>query len=390
MIGPIRLSQPSQKGGIELWHVAANHRWSSSSAQRSAVTWKPYNGVQRLLPVSHGARAWSCSVPMVPLWPTWPAGSGWHRAWSQSGLNATAHRGSAAWEIQHARGVPRAFPPEVAVHLVKVACERPELCGRSLSPWDGTELARALVDSGGTDSLSPSTVRRILAHHKLNPWRPHRWLSPQHPRDAACYAPVTALITLSTRPLQPHEMVLSLEETTALQPRPRLSPTKPAQPGVPNRVEHAYRRDGALHLFAAFDTRTGRVDGQGHRRQRPRECIAFLSALDTAIPSTITTIHVVCANVSTHPGKEGCPWLQSHPRFVCHFTPVPCSWMHQVEQWFSMLQRKRFGIVDVASQAVLQTPIEQFIAAWNQVAHPFNGSTKSVAKIMADASAKAA
>jgi hypothetical protein len=75
------------------------------------------------------------------------------------------------------------------------------------------------------------------------------WLSPKYPRDAAFYAQVTALITLYTRPLQPDEMVLSLDEKTSLQPRPRLHPTKPAQPGLPNRVEHEYRRDGALKVF---------------------------------------------------------------------------------------------------------------------------------------------
>jgi hypothetical protein len=64
------------------------------------------------------------------------------------------------------------------------------------------------------------------------------WLSPKYPRDAAFYAQVTALITLYPRPLQPDEMVLSLDEKTSLQPRPRLHPTKPAQPGLPNRVEH--------------------------------------------------------------------------------------------------------------------------------------------------------
>jgi transposase len=390
MIRPIKLYQPSQKGRIELWHVVANHLWSSSSLRRSAVTWKPYNGARRFPPVSHGVRAWSCYVPMGPPWQTWPAGSRWPHAWSRSGSNATASRGSAALEIKRARGVPRAFPPEVAVHLVKLACERPELCGRSLSQWDCTELARALIQSGVTESISPSTVRRILAHHKLKPWRHHMWLSPKHPRDATFYAQVTAIITLYTRPLRPDEMVLSLDEKTSLQPRPRLYPTKPAQPGVPNRVEHEYRRDGALNLFAAFDTRTGRVYGQCHSRKRQRECIAFLTALDAEIPSTITTIHVVCDNVSTHHGKEVRQWLQSHARFVFHFTPVHCSWMNQVEQWFSILQRKRFGIADFASKAMLQTQIEQFIAEWNQVAHPFNWSTKSVAKIMANASAKAA
>jgi transposase len=104
----------------------------------------------------------------------------------------------------------------------------------------------------------------------------------------------------------------------------------------------------------------------------------------------MTTIHVVCDDVSTHHGKEVRQWVQNHPRFVFHFTPVHCSRMKQVEQWFSILQRKRFGIADFALKAILQTQIEQFIAERNQVAHPFNWSTQSVAKIMADTPAKAA
>ena len=64
--------------------------------------------------------------------------------------------------------------------------------------------------------------------------------------------------------------------------------------------------------------------------------------------------------------------------------------MNQVEQWFSILQRKRLRIVDFASKAELGAKIAQFITEWNHQAHPFNWSTKSVAKIMADAPAKAA
>jgi hypothetical protein len=274
--------------------------------------------------------------------------------------------------------------------LVTLAGERPELCGRSLSQGDCTARARALVQAGGTETLSAATVRRILAYHKRKPWRHPLWLSPKHPRDAAFYAPVTALLTLSTRPLRSDAMVLSLDAKTSLPPRPRLHPTQPAQPGVPNRVEHEYRRDGALNLFAAFDTRTGRVYGQCHRRKRQREFLTFLSSLAGEIPATIKTIHVVCDNVATHHGKEGRQGLQSPSRFVFHFTPVHCSWMHQVEPWFSLLQRKRFRIADCASKAALQEQIEKFITAWNQVAHPFNWSQKSVAKLMADAPAKAA
>ena len=159
---------------------------------------------------------------------------------------------------------------------------------------------------------------------------------------------------------------------------------------MPNHVEHEYRRSGALQLFAAFDTRTGRVYGRSFERKRQTEFIAFLEHLDREIPATVTTIHLVLDNVSTHHGRQVQAWLMDHPRFVFHFTPVHCSWMNQVEQWFGILQRKRFRIADFASKEELRQQLEQFIAEWNANAHPFNWSTKSVAKVMAGAPGKEA
>jgi transposase len=198
------------------------------------------------------------------------------------------------------------------------------------------------------------------------------------------------VIRLYTKTLRPDEIALCVDEKTSLQPRIRLFATRPARPGTPNLVEHEYRRDGALNLFAAFDTRTGRVYGKCYGRKRQKEFIDFLEYLDADIPAKIKKIHIVCDNVSTHHGKEVRKWLEGYPRFVFHFTPVHCSWMNQVEQWFSILQRKRFRIADFESKADLQAKIEQFICEWNQVAEPFNWSRKSVAKIMADAPEKSA
>lgn len=277
----------------------------------------------------------------------------------------------------------RSFPPEVAVYLVKMACERPDKLGCSLSQWDCVELARKLVADGVVTSISPQTVQRILAHHRLKPWRHHLWLSPKVPRDAEFAGRVTEVVDLYTRELMPWEVVLCVDEKTSIQPRTRLSPTLPAQPGLPVRVEHEYQRKGALNLFAAFDTRSGRVYARTAPRKRQAEFIAFLEQLDRDIPETITTIHVVLDNLRMHKGKQVQAWLARHPRFVFHFPPVHCSWMNQVEQWFSILQRKRLRIADFADLAALEERLMAFMAEWNQHAHPFNWSTKSVAKVMA-------
>jgi transposase len=134
---------------------------------------------------------------------------------------------------------------------------------------------------------------------------------------------------------------------------------------LPNRYEHEYTRAGALNLFTAFDTRSGQVYGQCYERKRQREFMAFLEHLDWEIAAHIRTIHLVCDNVSTHHGKDVTAWFAKHPRFVVHFTPVHGSWMNQVEQWFSILQRKRLRIVDFTSKDDLHAKLEQCIGEWN-------------------------
>jgi transposase len=271
----------------------------------------------------------------------------------------------------------------VAIHLVKIACERPDDVGRSLSQWDCVELSRKLVADGVVKSISAETVRRILSNHKLKPWRHHLWLSPKVPRNAEFARRVTNIVDLYTRPLLPFEMVLCVDEKTSLQPRTRLSPTLPAQPGQVVRVEHEYKRKGALNLFAGFDTRTGKVYARTAERKRQVEFIAFLEQLDQQVPSNITRIHIVLDNLPMHCGKQVRAWLAEHPRFVFHFPPVHCSWMNQVEQWFSILQRKRLRIADFADKAALAERLTAFVEEWNIHAHPFNWSTKSAAKVMA-------
>ena len=275
------------------------------------------------------------------------------------------------------------FSPVVALYVVKLACERPDVVGRSLSQWDSAELARQLVCDGVVEAISPQTVQRILVHHKLKPWRHHLWLSPQVPRDAAFAAQVQEIATLYTRPLAIWERMLCVDEKTSLQPRTRTAPTLAAHPGQPVRVEHEYTRKGALNLLASFDTRTGTVYATTAERKRQVEFIAFLEHVEREIAPDITTVHVVLDNVRMHKGKQVQAWLAKHPRFVFHFPPVHCSWMNQVEQWFSILQRKRLQIADFADKQHLAERLMAFVAEWNEQAHPFRWSTKSVAKVMA-------
>src|SRR5919107_2717199 len=137
-----------------------------------------------------------------------------------------ARPGPPASGIVLGRVGPGPSPPEVALHLVRRACELPEQAGRSLSQWDCAELARQLVRDELVASISAQTVQRMLAADRLKPWRSHVWLHPRRPRDAAFAAQVRAVADLLTSLLTDDEVVLSLDEMTSLQPRPRRVPTR--------------------------------------------------------------------------------------------------------------------------------------------------------------------
>jgi len=272
------------------------------------------------------------------------------------------------------------------MHLVKLACELPDHADRSLSLWTCAELARTAERDGIVTTISAQSVQRILISHKLKPWRVHHWMSSKVKRDEPFRECVRNICDLYTRPLGRHERVLSLDEKTSIQPRPRTSPTRPARPGgVPVHVEHEYSRVGALNLLGSFDTRTGEVIGICRPRKRMIEFIELLEEIDRRTPVSVSAIHLVCDNVITHRGKTVAKWLAEHPRFRMHHTPVHCSWMNQIEQWFSILQRKRLSVVAFDSLRDLESKITRFIAEWNQVAHPFKWTPSSFAKVLGQA-----
>ncbi|MEQ8192757.1 MAG: IS630 family transposase [Candidatus Eremiobacterota bacterium] len=264
-----------------------------------------------------------------------------------------------------------------------MACELPEKYGRSLCLWDCKELARQLISDGVVENISSETVRCILKSHKLKPWRYHFWLGEKTPRDQEFYDKVSEICDLYTRELREDETVICIDEKTSIQARSRLTLTKAAQPEKPVLIEHEYKRCGALNLIAAFDTRSGTVYGRCYGRKRQIEFIDFLENMRLKFPDNIKHIHVVLDNVPMHKGKKVRAWLEKHPEFHFHFLPVHCSWLNQIEQWFSTLQFKRLRVPDFSSLKDLEVKVLAFISHHNQYAHPYKWKRSSGAKVLA-------
>lgn len=122
--------------------------------------------------------------------------------------------------------------------------------------------------------------------------------------------------------------------------------------------------------------------GKCFLRKRQREMIEFLNHLDKNLPTAKTKVFLVMDNVSYHTGGKIRAWLAEHPRYEAVFTPVHCSWLNQVEQWFGLLQRERLKVSDFASLSDLTLKIRSYIEQYNEGARPFAWSKRSFEKLL--------
>ena len=144
-----------------------------------------------------------------------------------------------------------------------IACELPGEHGLPLSRFSRTELHRLVVERGITEA-SASTIARWLREDALKPWQYRSWLFPTDPAFVEKAGPVLDLYQgrFEGRLLHPGEFVICADEKPSIQARARIHQPLPASSGSRGqRVEHTYKRMGALTYLAALD-----IGRKGHRR----------------------------------------------------------------------------------------------------------------------------
>ena len=198
------------------------------------------------------------------------------------------------------------------------------------------------------------------------------------------------------------ELTISLDEMTGIQALERTMPDIPMKPGRAVKVEFEYHRHGTQTLIASLNVATGEIDHAtvGDRRTEA-DLENHLNDL-LAIHSEASKIHIVMDCLDTHcsealvrlaakldndpvelgeKGKSGI--LKSMAtrtafltdptnRLVVHFTPKHCSWLNQIEIWFSILVRKLLRRSSFDSKTQLRDKILAFIEYFNRtMAKPF-------------------
>ena len=93
--------------------------------------------------------------------------------------------------------------------------------------------------------------------------------------------------------------MLCVDEKSQIQALDRSAPLLPMRPGQAERRTHDYKRHGTTSLFAALDTKTGKVIAEMHRRQRSVEFRKFLDRVDANLPPDVD-VHLIMDNYGTH------------------------------------------------------------------------------------------
>ena len=175
-------------------------------------------------------------------------------------------------------GRPRAVTDDDVERVITLTLET--------TPRDATHWStRSMAERSG---LSHSTVSRIWRAFGL---QPHRTETFKLSADPFFIEKVRDVVGLYLNPPD-RALVLCVDEKSQIQALDRTRPLLPMRPGQVERRTHDYLRHGTTSLFAALDTRTGKVIGRCHQRHRAVEFRKFLDTIEAEVPPDLD-VHLI-------------------------------------------------------------------------------------------------
>lgn len=189
--------------------------------------------------------------------------------------------------------------------------------------------------------------------------------------------------------------VVSCDEKTSIQALERLN-SWPMRPGQPARQESWYRRHGTLCLTANMDLATGKLISP--TIEKTRTSTQFLAHIQRTVATDPDARWVfIVDNLDTHKSSELVHWVAAHcgvdedlgklwkrghlrnrasrsafltrighrVRFV--YTPKHCSWLNEIERWFSKLARSVLRRGSFISLEDLKAKIRAYIDYYNVI-----------------------
>ena len=189
---------------------------------------------------------------------------------------------------------------------------------------------------------------------------------------------------------------------TGVQALQRKHPGRPLWPGKVERREFAYIRHGTLAFIVNFDVVTGQVVSPTCGPRRTEADFLGHTKRTVETDPLVRRWHFIVDNLNIHQSESLVRYVAARDRLpddlgevgksgslqsmatrasflsdpahsiVLHYTPKHCSWLNQIEIWFSILVRKVLRRGNFTSTDDLRQKVLAFIDYFNRtMAKPF-------------------
>lgn len=292
------------------------------------------------------------------------------------------------------------FTGEQVVQILAIACEAPELSGQPVSDWTARELAEEVLQREYVESISVSTMGRLLKSARLQLHRGKYWLNTRE-KDRDRFDEQVRHVCRIWQDAERlfHEEnahVVSVDEMPGLQALERIAKTIPMSPGRPQRIEFEYKRHGTLCLIGNWHVTRGQMISPTIQETRTEEDLLwhFHRAVQTDADAdwvfVMDQLNVHCSaslvcwiarleGIDPESlGKKGrsgvLKSMASRQEFLSDtnhrvrfvFLPKHSSWLNQIEIFFGIVNRRVMRHSGFPSLAELRQRLTKFIDYFNE------------------------
>ena len=259
--------------------------------------------------------------------------------------------------------------------MKSIACELPAQLELPFSRFSIHEIRNHVIEKGIVDSIGATTIWEWLHEDGIRPWTHRPWIFRRDTHFEQKAARVLDLYarTWEGKALGENDFVVSADEKTSIQARHRIHERTPPVCHRSSRVEHGYKRSGALAYLAALDVHRAKVFGICDPTNGAKPFQRLVANVMEREPyRSADRVFWIVDNGTSHRGVAACERLRrSWPNLILVHTPVHASWLNQIEIYFSIVQRKVLTPNDFTSTDQLENTILAFQERYSSNATPF-------------------
>lgn len=249
---------------------------------------------------------------------------------------------------------------EVEAHLIALACHNPPA---GYSKWTLRLLSERMVQMNYIDSISHTTIGKILKQNSLKPHLVEEWCIPKN-QSADFVACMEDVLDVYSCPYDEHNPVVCMDE----KPLQLLGEVRKGRRKSNGTLiqDSEYVRNGTCSIFLFTEPLAGYRHAIALERRTKLDWAKQMKWLADEVYPNAKKIIMVCDNLNTHTKSsfyeafQPAEALRLAKRFEFHYTPKHGSWLNIAEIELSALSKQCLGKRRIDNLEELNSELKQW------------------------------